>query len=277
MTATPLQEFWGSRATRLGGSNGLLRAWLRLSGLTGCTMVGWVAWQAAAPLGWIAPRLLERSRRSLVRIWARGVARALGVRIEVQGSPPTPPFLLVTNHLSYLDVVVLRAVVDGVFVAKQEVRSWPILGALAQLVGTLFVPRRVTRALPGLGAAIAEAVTEQRGVILFAEGTSTDGRTILPLRTALLEWAARSEHPVHVATLWYDTAPDDPPAREVLCWWGDMAFLPHLRRVARLRQATAVVRFGPHPVASADRRQLGALIRQSLLDSFTPIGEAHIS
>lgn len=278
MTAKPLTEFFGTHPTTLaGGPLAHLRETVRLGGVAACTVVGWVLWHGAAPLGWIAPAALERIRVGLVRAWARGVSRALALRVEVRGTPPAAPFVLVTNHLSYLDVIVLRAVVDGVFVAKEEVRTWPVFGALAQLVGTLFVPRRVTRLLTEAGAAIAQAVEDRRGVILFAEGTSTDGRTILPLRTALLDWAARRTHPVHVATIWYDTAPDDPPARDALCWWGDMSFLPHLRRVARLRSASAVIRFSPHPVAATDRQQLGALIHQALCDRFTPIGEALVS
>jgi 1-acyl-sn-glycerol-3-phosphate acyltransferase len=113
-----------------------------------------------------------------------------------------------------------------------------------------------------------------RGVVLFAEGTSSDGSRVLPLRPALLDGAARSGWPVYAATLSYRTGPGDPPAAEVLCWWGDMTFLPHLAGVCRLRRSHARVAFSERPVRADDRRALASQLHRELTLSFVPSGHA---
>lgn len=209
-------------------------------------------------------------RRWVVRTWARGLLGLLRVRVTSQGIPPRPPFLLVSNHLSYLDVIVLSSLVDTVFVAKQEVRGWPLFGPAARSIGCIFVDRQSPRDAIRAGEAMRDRFRQGDGVTLFAEGTSTDGSSVLELRPALLNWPAADELPVHTAAISYRTSPGDPPASQVLCWWGDMTFLPHLAAVCRLGPSDALVVFGSATVTADDRKQLATTVRAAILADFTP-------
>jgi lyso-ornithine lipid O-acyltransferase len=232
-------------------------------------------WTAACWLGWVisgAGQAGATRREAMVRRWARGILGILHVEVETTGTPPARPFLLVANHLSYVDVVVLMTLVDAVFVAKREVRRWPLFGPLARIVGTIFIDRESMRDVIRVTDAMKRARADGHGVVLFAEGTSSDGTRILPLRPALLDAAARGEWPVHVASLSYHTAPTDPPANEALCWWGDMTFLPHLAALCRLTRARARVSFTPQAIMASDRRALATGLHAAMCRSFTPSG-----
>ena len=246
---------------------GWARGALRLAAILPWTLGCWLGWVVSGVGRGGATR-----REAMVRRWARGTLGILHIEVEPEGVPPTRPFLLVANHLSYLDVVVLMTLVDAVFVAKREVRRWPLFGPLAHIVGTIFIDRESMRDVIRVSDAMTRARLDGHGVVLFAEGTSSDGTSVLPLRPALLDAAARGEWPVHVASLSYHTAPADPPASEALCWWGDMAFLPHLAGVCRLPRARAHVTFTPQAIMASDRRALAKGLHAAICRSFTPSG-----
>jgi len=208
----------------------------------------------------------------MVRRWARDNAAILGMKRRVTGAPDSAPGLLVSNHLSYLDVLLVAAEVPAIFVAKREVRSWPGVGLLASIVGTIFVDRESPRDLVRVGGVIESALAAGETVVLFAEGTSTRGDRVLPLKPALLEPAARGGWPVRHATLSYVTPSDQPPADLTVCWWGDMTFLPHLVGVARLTRFTGTVAFGAGTVRDDDRKRLAAALHAALEKDFTPVG-----
>jgi len=232
------------------------------------TLLLWAGWAVCAA----SPSGRRRWRRVMVRRWARDNARLLGMQRQVAGQPASAPALLVTNHLSYLDVVLLAAELPAIFVAKREVRAWPGLGPLAALVGTIFVDRDSPRDLVRVSAAISQALANGDTVVLFAEGTSTRGDRVLPLKPALLEPAARGGWPVRFATLSYVTPAGQPSADLALCWWGDMTFLPHLVGVAGLSRFTGLVSFGAEPVQAGDRKRLAAALHAALEKEFTPVG-----
>jgi len=246
-----------------------LRSALRLGLVPAWTVACYLAWFAAG----IGPGATPRRRR-VVRGWARRLARILQIRISASGPAPEPPFLLVANHLSYLDVIVLAGLVDCVFVAKREVRRWPLFGPAARAIGCIFVDRDAPRDARRAGTAIRDAIRAGHGVVLFAEGTSSDGSSVLDFRPALLEWPARDHQPVHTVALSYHTSPADPPASHALCWWGDMTFLPHLAGACRLGPSEARVVFGRTTVSAPDRRSLARAARAALLADFIPSGSA---
>ena len=210
-------------------------------------------------------------RRRVMHYWARGSARILGMRIETRGLPPAEPALLVANHLGYLDVVLLAACVPSVFVAKREVRGWPLVGAVAALAGTIFVDRLAPRDALRAAGSIETALARGDTVILFAEGTSTRGERVLPLKPALLEPAARAGWAVQYAALSYRTAPGMPPADQAVCWWGEMEFMPHLLGVTRLPDFTASVAFGDDALRGSDRKDLAAGLQAAIVRHFTPV------
>jgi lyso-ornithine lipid O-acyltransferase len=140
-------------------------------------------------------------------------------------------------------------------------------------VGTIFIRRAAPRDVPRVERLMREALAGGRTVVLFAEGTSSDGSRVLPLKAALLERAAREAHPVGTATLAYFTHPLDPQAGRALCWWGEMTFLPHLWQVCRLQPSVARVTFGA-PVAAPDRRTLASRLHRTLSHHLEVSGHA---
>jgi 1-acyl-sn-glycerol-3-phosphate acyltransferase len=195
--------------------------------------------------------------RRLPRVYHRCCCRILGLKVRVLGAPiGWRPALFVANHISYIDIAVLGSVVEGSFVAKSEVASWPLFGWLAKLQRSVFVDRRVgstARQRDAIGARLASG----DGLILFAEGTSSDGNRVLPLKSALLSAAASADgiavpvQPVSLAYTRLDGIPIGRHYRPFVAWYGAMALLPHLWRMLGLGTVEAVVEFHP-PTALAD-------------------------
>ena len=265
----------GSSAPRAG-----LRHWPRVAArvlvVGGLTVVVVVALLCVNLVAIARPRsgpaLRAGARRRAMRIWGRGMMRAVGVRVSVEGVPPPPGALVVSNHLSYLDIPVLGSVVPMVFVAKAELRRWPLWGFAASVGGTIFVNRATKRDVIRVRDEMVEARERGDTVIVFPEATSTGGETILPLKPALLADAAAEGAPVHWLTVSYRTPPDSPPARYSVCWWGDVGFVPHVVGLFAVRRVYCTVRFGDAPVRSRDRKEMAVELRRAMLRSFVPVG-----
>lgn len=220
---------------------------------------------------WTAARWPSRQRgwrNLIVKRWARGMARIVNMRMRIHGPKPTAPFFLVANHLSYVDIVLMLAHLDGVFVAKHELNQWPVVGYLTRLVGTIFVNRQSHRDAVRVINEIDGRVARGDGVMVFPEGTSSDGGDVYPMKAALFEWAAQTEYPVRHAAIHYQTGPKARPARDVICWWGTMAFLPHVLDLCRLDGFTATVRFGDQPLIGNNRATLASEARDAIMANF---------
>jgi 1-acyl-sn-glycerol-3-phosphate acyltransferase len=236
------------------------------------TLVGVALVVVVLPLRLSGARLRAgRASAWIFRNWARASARTLAARVEVRGPIPTAPFFLVSNHLGYVDVLVLASVLDCVFVSKADVAHWPVLGPLVGLVGTVFIDREAKRDIPRVLARIEENLTHGRGIVVFPEGTSSKGATVLPFRPPLLEVAARSRMPVSCVTLTYRTEPGNPPAHLAVCWWGGMGFVAHLLALFRLSGFVATVTFGEDRIVESDRKALASRTREAVLARFEPV------
>lgn len=203
--------------------------------------------------------------------WTRSFVIISGMEIEVIGAPPKPPFFLVTNHLSYVDIGALRATVRGVFVAKSEVRNWFLAGRIVSDMGIIFIDRKNRRDIPRAGAEIIQRLNDGEGVIVFPEGTSTKGEDILPFNSSFFEFASKIDLPVSYASISYRTPEGEPPASQMICWWDDITFLAHLFRLFTLRRYTAVLDFGEEAVVNPDRKQLATELRQRVKEKFIPV------
>jgi 1-acyl-sn-glycerol-3-phosphate acyltransferase len=222
-----------------------------------------VLWYGLLELGWLAGRLRPgyaerrlRWRRFIKRNWCAAVCRAMAVEVDVAGEPPRQASLLVSNHLSYLDIPVLGSLYDTVFVSKAEVAGWPGIGLLATRAGTVYVDRSRKRGLPEVNEAIRSALARGDGVVLFPEGTSTGGDQVLPFRPSLLSPAADLGLAVHGVRLAYCSGSGDPPASECICWWGDMPLVGHVLKLLSLSRVHVRASFAPESASAEDRKEL---------------------
>ncbi len=252
-------------------TGGRARAAVRIFGILAWTGLCLALWGLGTLLTLPFPRPRLRWRQWMVRVWARGLTTMLGMKMRFHGPVPKPPFLLATNHLSYTDIILLFTRLSGVFVAKREMRSWPILGPIAHLAGTIWVKREVRRDAMRVLDQIDEAIARGDGVILFAEGTTSDGSALLPMKPALFDWAAREQYPVHFAAINYRSRPGAPPARDTICWWGGMTFGRHILNLCRLRGFDAEVEFGPEPVRAPTRGELAERVQREIQRRFVPV------
>jgi len=194
------------------------------------------------------PRTLERKAHWLQES-CRRVLRSMDVRCNVEGPIPRHG-LVVANHLSYLDIAVLSAAMPCFFVAKAEIRRWPYFGKAARVGGTLFLDRSSLKSAEKVAGAIGERLKMPIPVLVFPEGTSTDG-TMRRFHARLFEPAIRAGAPVTAAAIRYVTS-DGTPERE-LCWYGDDSFGPHLLKTLKRPGFRAELRFG-EPRVYSDRR-----------------------
>jgi lyso-ornithine lipid O-acyltransferase len=179
------------------------------------------------------------------------VLRRLSISLTVEGPLPGSG-LIVSNHLTYFDILLHAATGARIFVSKAEVRSWPLFGWLARCGGTIFIVRGSRSAATEAAIAIEYALRSGVTVVLFPEGTSTDGRTLLPFRSFLFEPAVEAESPVTAAAISYDA---DGCEERDLCYYGDMHFVPNLVGVLEHEGMRGRVRFDAKPRIYSSRKQ----------------------
>ena len=250
-----------------------LRATTKLIALLIVTATYYLLFISGLPFVIAFPEARRRWRRWSFGGWARSVVRLLGLRINARNPPPRAPFLLVSNHLSYVDVVVLQSQMDCAFIAKREIAGWPVLGLMCRTMDTIFVDRKLKRDIPNAMKQIERTLEHGLGVVLFAEGTSTNGQSVSPFKSSLLEFAARNRVPVHYASISYAAPPDEAPAEQSICWWGDMTFPDHVFRLLQLPWFAANLVYGPQPIVAADRRVLAARLWSAVSAQLTPVAQ----
>lgn len=201
------------------------------------------------------PVLGRPVRLRLKRRWSRQLLAMLGVRLEVVGTPRAP--LRVANHISWLDVFVVNAVEPAAFVAKDDVARWPLIGRLARLTETMFMARGNGRASRAAAGSVAAALRSGRVVAAFPEGTTTEGESVLPFRSALFQAAVDAGAAVQPLALRYLDADGCRSTAPAYC--GDTSLLASLWRLAATPQVRARAVFLP-PIAapSRERRALAA-------------------
>jgi lyso-ornithine lipid O-acyltransferase len=180
---------------------------------------------------------------TLPYLWHKCVTAVFAIRTHVHGTPHIGPHTLyVANHLSYLDITALGSVVPVSFVAKREVASWPIFGFLARMQQTAFIDR-APKAAAAARDSLAGMLESGKSLILFPEGTSTDGRTVLPFKSSLFALALPGtlQRPVTIQPISINL--EYPENRDLYAWYGDMELVPHLWAFAKTRGARVVLHF----------------------------------
>lgn len=197
----------------------------------------------------------QAERDARVQQWAERMLAVMGVRLEVQGTPPAAgPALVVCNHLSWLDIVAVHAARHVRFVSKAGVHHWPVVGTLAVGAGTLFIERESRRDALRVVHHMTEALRNGDLVAVFPEGTTSDGRGVLPFHANLLQAAIVSGAPVLPTALRFaDAATGETSAAPL--YVGDDSLIGSLWRTLTAPPLLAVVRFGDlQSAAGRDRR-----------------------
>jgi len=210
--------------------------------------------------GLVLPLLPVRHRAAGLRGFARAALRALGIRVAVRGHLPARRALVVANHVSWLDILVLLAAGGCRLVAKIEVRAWPVIGKVAASTGTVFIDRVRPRTLPATVTAVRDALASGAVVAAFPEGTTSCGQVVGPFRPALFQAALAAGVPVVPARLRFTVGPSGQPGT-LAAFIGEETLLSSLRRVLAAERLQVDVLAGAaiHADAGATRRVLAQL------------------
>ena len=232
----------------------------------------WFAWELVVIISdyFLTAARAPKDRQRLERAaWlsrsSRRHLKIFGYSAEVTGDIPKRG-LLFSNHLSYLDVLALSSVTPAVLVSKAEVSNWPLFGWFAAIAGTVFVNRERRTSVGEVNQEIESALAAGALVVLFPEGTSTNGDTILPFRTSLLEPAVRGNREISVGWLHYELPAGDGDARNEVCYWGDHSFVGHLLNMLRKKKIHATIRFKKFQRTTDDRKELAKQLHAAVTE-----------
>ena len=185
------------------------------------------------------------------RVWAKVMNAIMDISVMVEGeNKPSEQHaaLIVSNHLSYLDIVIIASVLPTLFVAKKEVRHWPMLGWLARLGGTIFVDRSLFRGGIAAATEIVRTLQSNVRVHIFPEGTSSSGERVLPFKPSLFAAALEAHVPIQPVTIQYFKINGEPFSdgnRDTVCWYGNMKFVEHFFRFLNCKKISASVTIHP--------------------------------
>lgn len=250
----------------------VLRAAVKLLGFVAMTLPGLPVQRALIALS-------TQGARRFPHAYHRAVARWLGIRINVIGAPVRDKACLIAaNHVSWIDIVVLSALTPLSFIAKKEVNNWPGFGTLARLQRTVFIDRDRRHTTGASRDEMQERLAAKETLVLFAEGTSSDGYRVLPFKSAYFAAAERPDVVVQPVTLAYRGHWGTPMLRRrrpFFAWYGDMEMGPHLWQALALGPIEVdVICHEPLTIAAAGNRKLLAkqaedLVRQGLVEALS--------
>lgn len=222
---------------------------------------------AAAFYGlWEHRRLRRDASRAECAEWlhescVRGLA-ALDLQLSTTGQFPSSG-MIASNHLSYLDILAFSAALPCLFVSKAEVERWPIFGRYARWAGTVFVRRHDKADAERANVSVAASLPNGVPVVLFPEGTTTDGQRVLRFHSTMLQPAIDAEALVTPCAIAYEL--DDGDVGQEVCWWGEMNLLPHVWNLLRKKIIHARIAFGEPMLAAGDRKDLGHVLHEQVV------------
>ena len=246
-----------------------VRSVWRSAVFVGLLLVAGVEW-------WVRRPKLGAEGAVWIHRWCRRIVRMMGFRCEVEGWVPREG-VVVSNHLSYLDILLYSSVRPFVMVAKTEVRGWPLMGWITSRAGTVYVERGGgPKSWPGVNAAMAEAYRSGLPVLFFPEGTTTNGASVLPFRRGLFHSVLNNWVPLRTAALRYfldkNKGNGGATVGEDICWWGEMGFVSHVFRLLGLRGVSVKVRFGDEVLERADRFVLSEAAQARVAVMYAELG-----
>ena len=223
------------------------------------------------PIQLILGALYLPSARWLPWVYHRSLCRLLGVSVVIKGQPPAAPALLVSNHVSWFDIPVLSSVMPLSFIAKREVGGWPMFGWLAKLQRCVFVNRKNRQSTGKSSAEIAARLNEGDCLVLFPEGTSNNGRSIMPFKSAYFGVVDSLNVKVIPVTLVYQSNYNLPLTfrqRPSFAWYGDMDLVPHLWEALKAGPLQVSVIFH-EALPKMPRKDMAKLAHTTIAESLT--------
>jgi 1-acyl-sn-glycerol-3-phosphate acyltransferase len=193
--------------------------------------------------------------------WSARLLAGIGVSIAVEGELPQRG-LIVSNHLSYLDILVFSAVAECVFISKREVKTWPGIGWISSLSGTIYIDRSRRAETHAVQPEMQTALSSGMRLLLFPEGTSSDGSGLMRFHSSLFQPALDLAAPITAAAIDYSLSNGD-PGREA-CYWGDMTLFPHLLNLLTKRSVLAGVKFSQEHWQFRDRKEAARTMRSQV-------------
>jgi len=235
-----------------------LAVWKILRGLVHL-LAGW--WT----LRFVFPRLSIEQREMRVQAWSLQFLALWGIHLRVLGQPVVAgPALLVANHISWLDILVIHAARYCRFVSKSDIRDWPMLGLLATGSGTLYIERSRRKDALRMVRDMAQAMQDGDVLAVFPEGTTSDGLSLLPFHANLIESAIAAQAPVQPLALRFVDARSGEPTLAP-CYIGDDTLIASVWRTLKAPPIVAVVHFGqPQEAEGRDRRQWARELREAV-------------
>jgi lyso-ornithine lipid O-acyltransferase len=230
---------------------------------------------ASIPFIWSAKRFCGATLyEAAVKTTYRIVAWCMGLKVTVRGAPAAQrPLLLVSNHISYLDILAYGSTLPVVFTPKSEIANWPIIGTMCRLLGCVFIERKAVKTAKNMDG-ISKALAGSYPVLLFAEGTTGDAKRILPIRSSYFSITKVGEEsadvwvqPVLLRYTKMHGLPLDSTTKPMVAWYGDMELLPHLKGLLQRIPIQAEIEFYPAVSAQcfANRKELAAHVQSVLV------------
>ncbi len=251
----------------------LISLWAFFFGLVGLVHL-WIS-VLRLPNRW---KIISRLSRTFILL----LRTIVDIKVSVvgdEGQLERGGYVIISNHVSYVDGFVLGSLFPVVFVSKKEVKSWPIIGAWTTLCGTIFINRQRKQLVPSLIEEISRKMTQEANILLFPEGTSTNGERMLPFQTAPLAAPLRKRAIIVPVTVTYKSVEEKPVSvsnRDLIYWYGDMNFVSHFWKLLSLRGIEAMVTLQPkiecfrYEDNSAGRRKLAEDCYNRVLGRITP-------
>jgi 1-acyl-sn-glycerol-3-phosphate acyltransferase len=216
---------------------------------------------------WTFPKLSASQKEHRVSDWAQVLLAQLAIKLVVNGKPPLDgPVLLVANHISWLDIVVMHAARHCRFVSKAEIHHWPVVGGLADAAGTLYIERESRRDAMRVVHHMAERLQAGDVLAVFPEGTTGDGSTVMPFHANLIQAAIAAHAPVQPVALHFADRVSGAQSFAP-CFVGDDTLMLSVWRTLTTPNLEAVVSFGlPQTADGRDRRTWATDLRAAVVD-----------
>jgi len=244
---------------------GLIRAFVKLFLCISVIFVFIIVSIILFPFLLAFPFTRRRVATELNVLSARLILKALSFQIEHVGPAPKKGSIIVGNHMSYLDILIYLSRFKCLFITSVDMGRRPFLGQLTWLGGCLYVERRNPRNLHRELKTIKKYFDKGFMVCFFPEGTSSDGRSVLPFKKSLFQLGLETSAPIQPIVLNYKTVngkPFDDSTRDYVCWYGDLAFPTHFLKLVQLKKVTAQLQV-LSPVESKDFQDRKKLSNQS--------------